>query len=119
MSQAEMNGHQLIVEERQRQIESEGFTATHDDQAGEATLEMAALSYRDAPGPEAVQPKQWPYSADWWKPSDRQRNLARAGALYQAAADAAERAGDYARRDALKDQVYSCGLLLDSHQSKA
>jgi len=109
-----MAGRQLITAERQRQIESEGWTPDHDDQLGIDVLELGAVCYRDAAGPDCLLPSQWPWSEQWWKPKSRQRNLERAGALYQAAADAAERAKDYRRRDNLLDHVTSCGTLLDS-----
>ncbi|WP_181422148.1 hypothetical protein [Halomonas sp. LBP4] len=109
-----MTGQQLIANERQRQIESEGWTPDHDDQHGVEILMLAALCYRDAEGEECTQPSLWPWDTEWWKPKSRQRNLERAGALYQAAADAAERAQDYRRRDDLNEHVASCAILLDS-----
>lgn len=109
-----MTGHQLIAAERQRQIESEGWTPDHDDQHGAEQLELAALCYRDALGEDSAQPPQWPWSAEWWKPKGRQRNLVRAAALYCAAADVAERAHDYQRRDSLQSHAASCAILLDS-----
>lgn len=109
-----ITGIQLIAAERKRQQEVEGWTSEHDDQHGAETLELAALSYRDAVGEDCAQPKQWPWDAKWWKPKSRQRNLERAGALYQAAADVAERAEDYQLRDRLNEQVASCTVRLDS-----
>jgi hypothetical protein len=109
-----ITGIQLIAAERKRQKEIEGWTLEHDDQHGAELLELAALSYRDAVGEDSPQPKQWPWDAKWWKPKSRQRNLERAGALYQAAADVAERAKDYQRRDTLLTLVASCSILLDS-----
>lgn len=109
-----IKGFQLIAAERKRQIEAEGWSPEHDDEHGADTLELAALSYRDAVGEDCAQPKQWPWDAKWWKPKSRQRNLERAGALYQAAADVAERGHDYQRRDRLKEHVGSCSILLDS-----
>lgn len=108
------SGRKLIEAERQRQIQSEGWTPEHDDKHGVELLEMAALSYRDAVGEDSVQPAHWPWDAKWWKPKSRQRNLERAGALYQAAADVAERAQDYHRRDTFHAFVASCAILLDS-----
>ena len=107
-------GQQLIAAERQRQIDSEGWTANHDDQHGQETLELAALCYRDAENQEVAVPSQWPWSPEWWKPKSRQRNLERAGALYQAAAEVAERAQDYKKRDSLRDHVASCSILIDN-----
>ena len=109
-----MTGSQLIANERQRQVDSEGWTPEHDDQHGVEILLLAALCYRDAAGDSAAQPTLWPWDAGWWKPKSRQRNLERAGALYQAAADTAERAQDYRRRDEIREHVASCAILLDS-----
>ncbi|MFJ3109928.1 hypothetical protein [Pseudomonas putida] len=109
-----MIGIKLIAAERQRQIETEGWTAKNDDELGAESLELAALSYRNAGDDSSPQPKSWPFDSDWWKPQHRQRNLERAGALYQAAADTAERSKDYALRDRLLYQVASCSILLDS-----
>ncbi|WP_409286855.1 hypothetical protein [Pseudomonas guariconensis] len=111
---SKMSGAQLIAAERQRQIESEGWTAEHDDELGAEHLELAALCYRDAAGSATQQPTFWPLPAEWWKPQDRRRNLERAGALYQAAADTADRAEDYKLRDQLRGQVDNCSIFLDS-----
>lgn len=113
---SQMTGQQLIAAERQRQIEAEGRSPEHDDKQGAEALESAAFCYRDAAGEESAQPPQWPWSDQWWKPKSRQRNLQRAGALYQAAADVEERAGDYQRRDRLLAHVASCAILLGSLQ---
>lgn len=107
-------GQQLIAAERDRQIAAEGWTHDHDDRQGAEALELAAVSYRDATGADSAPHAQWPWDPKWWKPKSRQENLVRAGAIYQAAADAAERAGDYARRDSLLEHVASCSILLDS-----
>ena len=113
-SMADMTGAGLIGAERRRQMSEEGWSNQHDDQHGSVVLALAALSYRDAQDANSPQPVFWPWSPEWWKPKGRQRNLERAGALYQAAADAAERAGDYERRNDLLGHVESCSILLDS-----
>jgi hypothetical protein len=61
------NGAQLIKDERNRQVSGEGFDAARDD--GYSKGELAR-----------------------WKPKNRLRNLARAGALYQAEIERLERA---------------------------
>jgi len=109
-----LTGQQLIAAERSRQIESENWSANHDDDQGSEKLELAALCYRNAAGEDCPAPANWPWAIEWWKPKSRQRNLERAGALYQASADAAERAHDFERRDDLWGHVASCGILLDS-----
>lgn len=111
---SQLTGQHLIAAERQRQISSEGWTQEHDDEHGAETLELAAVSYRDAVGEDSAQPAQWPWEPKWWKPKSRLRNLVRAGALYQAASEVADHAGDYQRRDTLREHVASCSHLLDS-----
>lgn len=108
-----LTGKELIAAERQRQIEKEGWSEAHDDTHGPGALEAAAFCYRDAVDEVAEQPSEWPWSQAWWKPKGRQRNLERAGGLFQAAADAAARAGDYLQRDRLLCHVESCANLLD------
>ena len=112
-----MTGKQRIDAERKRQIESEGWTAEHDDQLGADVLEQAAYCYRDAAGEGSEMPPQWPWGAEQWKPKNRIRNLERAGALYQAAAEVSDRAGNYRQRDSLQQHVDSCAMRLDSIQA--
>lgn len=106
-------GMSLILAERERQITIEGWHLEHDDEHSYAILENAAYCYRDAE-PDTLAPSLWPWSENTWKPSDRQRNLMRAGALYLAAAQAAERAKLYTTREQLHDQVQSCATRLES-----
>jgi len=102
-------GLELIEAERQRQTEVEGWTAEHDDRHGPAVLLDAALCYQAGtvdPDPRTYRngygryTPLWPWSLSWWKPKDRLRDLVRAGALAQAAADVALR-----RRDAIAAEV--------------
>ena len=82
-------GIELIAEERQRQIEEEGWTAEHDKQWKHGELAEAAACYaswldRPSTDIEAV----WPFDMTWWKPSqDRIRELQKAGALIAAEID--------------------------------
>jgi len=108
------DAYEFIRAERQRQIEAEGWTCGHDEEHGSETLRAAAQSYRDAPDENTPIPSAWPFDEQWWKPYGRQRNLERAGALYLAAAEVADRGGDYAERDALNEHAYSCAVLLGS-----
>lgn len=87
------------LEERQRQINEEGFTAERDDQYSTGELAKAAASYATAAhfslsGPVsggAFAP--WPFNSAWWKPSeDPQRNIIKAMALLSAEYDRLERA---------------------------
>ncbi|MEZ8733809.1 hypothetical protein [Vibrio sp. 10N.239.312.D08] len=109
-----MTGYELIASERQRQIDVENWSEVHDDQHGSKVLELAAYCYRDAANTDSDLQDCWPWSPMLWKPKDRKRNLERAVALYQAAADAAERAGSYDEKRRLLGQVNSCAILLDS-----
>ena len=94
-----MTGIEIIAEERKRQIEKEGWTPEHDDQHKEWELSCAAQHYIDAAAAKFFGmldwkrlPFGWPWSVDWWKPSeDPIRNLAKAGALIAAEIDRLQR----------------------------
>jgi hypothetical protein len=98
-----MNGAELIAQERQRQIDVEGWTAEHDDKHAAGQMADAAKGYllaavlRErgtsmddrrialAPG--------WPWEIGDWKPSTSPiRNLVKAGALIAAEIDRLQRA---------------------------
>jgi hypothetical protein len=67
-----------IANERQRQIEAEGWTPEHDDQHSSGELADAAACYARGKQMSAV----WPWDEKWWKPGpDRRRQLVKAGAL--------------------------------------
>ena len=74
-----------IVQERDRQIVKEQFNAFHDDHHGNGELAQAAACYAensvDVDGPNNPVPAMWPWHDSWWKPSDRRRDLVKAGAL--------------------------------------
>lgn len=82
---------QDVVSETDRQVSVEGFTAEHDDQytgyqlsrAGTAYALVASLDYerRASEALANLPPYIWPWSASWWKPKDRRRDLVRAAAL--------------------------------------
>lgn len=94
-------GADLIIHERIRQIEEEGWTAEHDANhtamslavAGAAYALFAAavhggeggswrLAYSKAAG------ELWPFDEEWWKPTDDPvRQLVKAGALIAAEID--------------------------------
>lgn len=78
-------GITLIAQERQRQIEKEGWTPEHDDEHRGGELSRAAVCYikGNATG--------WPWEPSWWKPKDRITNLAKAGALIAAEIDRLKR----------------------------
>lgn len=93
-TQEQPDGLQLIAEERQRQIETEGWTPEHDDQHADGELASAARCYAlklpsgerfRKPEINADIPGGWPWAPTWWKPSpDPIRNLVKAGALIAA-----------------------------------
>lgn len=76
-----------VIAERQRQISAEGWTPEHDDQHGDGELAAAAscyalVGYTDRSRDAFKSPLQnWPWAREWWKPSDRRRDLIKAGAL--------------------------------------
>lgn len=87
-------GIQLIAEERQRQIEQEGFTPERDKQYKEGELSLAGAAYavaEDVRGSyqDHVYPHWWPWDEKWWKPTpdNRIRELQKAGALIAAEID--------------------------------
>ena len=94
---------ELITEERQRQIEVEGWTPEHDDAHTNGELSLAAASYalakhhRNIYKPEfefVGTGKIWPFAKSWWKPTpeNRVRELIKAGALIAAEIDRLQRA---------------------------
>lgn len=76
-----------VLGERQRQIEAEGWTPTHDDEHTSGEMAMAAACYATASlVPEGDEVERlhlllWPWSDEWWKPRDQRHNLVRAAAL--------------------------------------
>lgn len=89
-------GIELIADERQRQIEVEGWTREHDAIHVNGELSEAAAAYaladlyrRTASKGYCNTPHCWPFSLDWWKPSpgDRIKELTKAGALIAAEID--------------------------------
>lgn len=89
-------GIELIAEERQRQIEKEGWTPEHDAHHDTGDLALAAAAYASAElyrrttseGCDNT-PHIWPFEREWWKPTpnDRIRELQKAGALIAAEID--------------------------------
>ena len=79
----------LVVAERARQIDVEGFSPAHDDRYRNDELATAAACYAL---PISISDKEvwgtslidlmWPLEADWWKPEQsRIRNMVKAAAL--------------------------------------
>lgn len=96
----------LIGNERMRQVTKEGWTAAHDDQHAKGELLLAARCYFDnarllpvmqhvsrrlADGSGRFVPRVWPWAAEWWKPTERDRDMVKAGALAWAEIDRMKR----------------------------
>lgn len=107
---AEETGITLIASERQRQVNEEGWTPSHDDGHSDGALARAAACYaigtKELRRPIAVQQRgenwsahgtnyinAWPFEEDDWKPTphDRIRELQKAGALIAAEIDRLKR----------------------------
>lgn len=80
-------GIELIAEERQRQIEVEGYDAKHDADESTNRIVAAAVSYAMCDIDKHEAEAWWSWDFKYWKPKDRRRNLVRAGALIAAAID--------------------------------
>jgi len=75
-----------VLAERRRQIEAEGWTPEHDDQWYCGEIAEAAASYAMAStyyhaDPYVAVLSIWPWSRSWLKPTNRRRDLVKAGAL--------------------------------------
>jgi hypothetical protein len=77
-----------MSDERQRQIEKEMFTASHDSMHSRGELAIVAACYA-MPYRGFLNTDHWPKTWDrrWWKPKSRMRDLVRAGALIAAEID--------------------------------
>lgn len=101
-------GIALIADERQRQIMSEGYFSEHDDQYTRQELAIAAgcyivsaeachysknnLTFSGGYRPGEGVPINWPWDAEYWKPTgDPVRDLVKAGALIAAEIDRLQR----------------------------
>ncbi len=90
-----------VLAERKRQVEVEGWNATHDDEHDDHSMSVAAACYALANRPalevQTVKLRdlwQWTgWSIAWFKPKDRRRNLIRAAALLLAEIERLDRAG--------------------------
>lgn len=105
-----------VAAERERQKVVEGWGTAHDDAHENGEMALAAIAYAAVPGIEIkahgwvpcgcrsvgecnhwggrvqawVDP--WPWDAKWWKPTDRRRDLVKAGALILAEIERLDRA---------------------------
>lgn len=86
-------GAALIAQERRRQIDKEGWTATHDAEIHGRSFALAlagaCYAFDVANGPHPAPSSAWLWSAEWWKPTpnDPIRQLTKAGALIAAEID--------------------------------
>jgi hypothetical protein len=124
MSGSTPTGSALIAAERQRQIESEGWTPEHDREHGPLRLRRAADCYAEVPAVGCVvraTPAFWPWEPRWWKPKGPLRNLVRAGALYQAALDMAnpDQTATVTSPEALAYARDRCATAIDDLLSEA
>lgn len=99
----ESEGAKMILAERHRQINEEGWTAEHDAQHNKSDLGWAAECYlvmaMSPPAKREVMLEAsnlwpaWPWAKEWWKPgkddsnASRIRELTKAGALIAAEID--------------------------------
>ncbi|WP_430241994.1 hypothetical protein [Neorhizobium sp. DAR64861/K0K2] len=74
------------LSERQRQLDAEGWIPQHDDQYLDNELIRAATCYL------LGNAGNWPWSRNWWKPTDRRRDLIKAAALIIAEIERLDRA---------------------------
>lgn len=94
-----------VLAERDRQVSEEGWTPSHDDQHDKGEIARAAACYayghtdivemgRDPNGPfeVAFHRTVWPWDREWWKPTNRRRDLVKAGALILAEIERLDRA---------------------------
>ena len=85
-----MTGIELIAAERQRQIEEERRSLGRDAEVyTDGEFVDAAMCYASQ---DSEQHWSWPWSDEWWNPSDDPvRNLVKAGALIAAEIDRLQR----------------------------
>lgn len=90
-----------VIAERQRQISGEGFTPEQDDEYDRDELISAAISYirlatiwKDK-DPDSYRkssaPMSWPWSPEWWKPTNPRRDMIKGIALLPAEAERQDR----------------------------
>ncbi len=91
-----------VLAERRRQVSNEGWTPERDDQYTAGDMASAAACYATQGRyhyPEPGEPgPNWPWAAEWWKPSTYRRNLEKAGALILAEIERLDRAAIAAQR---------------------
>lgn len=108
-----MNVIDEIAVERQRQIDVEGWSASHDDEHQYGEIANAAAAYAQVAANQAecdrlglageclddmAPPDCWRWGHDWFKPKDSRRNLVRAAALIVAEIERIDRVAKRQRR---------------------
>lgn len=92
-------GARMIADERQRQLQEEGWSSQRDDSLypGGSQLAVAGAWYALPPFERSELEERetgfWPWDEDWFKPTTRTRDLVKAGALIAAAIDLRVRQG--------------------------
>lgn len=93
-----------MLAERARQVSAEGWTPEHDDAHDNGEMARAAACYAmqvaldniGTPGladaTKHMIREMWPWSRNWWKPTDPRRDLVKAGALILAEIERLDRA---------------------------
>lgn len=111
-----MSGKARIFKERARQIDIEGYSPSSDEQYTRGELVRAANCYVNAEEtPEGSMPAEWPWDSMSWKPTTRERNLEKAGALLLAEADRLHRTATFfGDADAVMDRVDDIAKELDT-----
>lgn len=107
---AEPVAWQDVVAERERQKTVEGWTARHDDAHNQGEMAVAAGVYALIAGSDATSYRNardgyslndyhqpiidhlWPWDRSWFKPTERRRDLVKAGALILAEIERLDRA---------------------------
>lgn len=83
---------QDVAIERRRQVEAEGWTPEHDDEHSNGEMADAAALYASLQVRHLTGFATWPWAAEWWKPTNRRRDLVKAGALIVAEIERLDRA---------------------------
>lgn len=95
-----------VLVERKRQKLIEGWTEDHDDRHTKGEMARAASAYAHAAGNASernlsivecfvLNPRDWPWEENWWKPCERRKMLAKAGALILAELERLDRLAAY------------------------
>lgn len=108
----------LIAAERIRQIEQEGWAPQYDDRHAGGEMALAAACYALAEKQRGDHPPSpWPWSREWWKPSpsNRIRELAKAGALIVAEI---ERLARMQRRQSVRSEPVNVLVVGGAHDGR-